>query len=977
MKMNRLTSKHNKSKTFFHIFPQYFVLCIILFLFVPRTYAGDAKYIILMIADGCGIKHHEATNAYTGSTPAYQSGSSWKKHWMSTYPSGGSYDGNAAWSNFDYVIQNGSTTDSAAAATALYTGVKTANKRISVSSGGIRLFNIGEKAKANQMAVGAISSVPVSHATPGAWMSHNNDRSNGYAIADESFFENPNTTGSGSLYNGGKGPTAPRSDVIIGDGFNTSYVNAAIRNLLASESGQLGKHKLVTWSAGQNGSNALMAEANKSSVTRLAGLFKHVYHQANFSGFDSRNPTLAISTNAALTVLSRNPNGFVLMIEGGAVDWAGHTNIMDDMIGEQKDFDNAVQAVINWVTNSGNGSNWNNSLVIVTSDHECGHLTAGLNLFPDDANPITNVNNATLAKEKVYTNIGGNLRASWEDSDSDNFIDAGETVYWAWHSRGHSNSLVPLYARGVGASQFAAYANGFDPTGRTYLDNIDVFTVMDNAIAAVSHSEDPPGITSPAPGATITTSTVTFQWSAGTGVSRYWLGVGTSFNSVKTSPFGNIYSAATGTNTTQQVTGIPINGNPVYVRLWWKIGATWTTADYTFQTQGTGNQTPIAVNDSAVTAKNTLVNVNVTANDTDPDGTIDPATVVVRSNPAHGTAVARVDGTVNYTPLTGYTGQDTFTYTVNDTLGATSNVAAVTITVNSSGGTPGMTSPAPGSTITTSTVTFQWSAGSGVSKYWLGVGTSFNSVKTSPFGNIYSAATGTNTTQQVTGIPINGNPVYVRLWWKIGTTWTTADYTFQTQGTGNQTPIAVNDSAVTAKNTLVNVNVTANDTDPDGTIDPATVVVRSNPAHGTAVARADGTVNYTPVTGYTGQDTFTYTVNDTLGATSNVAAVTITVNSSGGTPGMTSPAPGATITTSTVTFQWSAGTGVSRYWLGVGTSFNSVKTSPFGNIFGASTGTSTTQQVTGIPINGNPVYVRLWWKIGSTWFTADYTFQTQ
>ncbi|MDR4506255.1 MAG: cadherin-like domain-containing protein [Candidatus Scalindua sp.] len=278
----------------------------------------------------------------------------------------------------------------------------------------------------------------------------------------------------------------------------------------------------------------------------------------------------------------------------------------------------------------------------------------------------------------------------------------------------------------------------------------------------------------------------------------------------------------------------------------------------------------------------TLVNINVTANDTDSDGTIYPATVAVISAPANGTAVPKVNGTVDYTAAMGYTGQDTFTYTVNDNLGATSNAATVTVTVNP-GGTPAITSPAPGFTLTSSTVTFQWNFVSGVSRYWLGVGTSFASVSTPPWGDIYSASSGINTMQQVTGIPINGNPVYVRLWCKIGTEASTyRDYTYQTQITGNQTPV------------------------------------------------------------------------------------------------ITSPIPGSTLTTSTVNFQWSAGTGVSVYWLGVGTSFSSVNTPPYGDIYGASTLKRITQQVTGIPMNGSLVYVRLWWKIGTgAWTYGDYTYQTQ
>ena len=97
-------------------------------------------------------------------------------------------------------------------------------------------------------------------------------------------------------------------------------------------------------------------------------------------------------------------------------------------------------------------------------------------------------------------------------------------------------------------------------------------------------------------------------------------------------------------------------------------------------------------------------------------------------------------------------------------------------------GTPEITIPTPGSTLISSTVTFQWSAGSGVDQYWLGVGTSQASVSNSPWGDILAGTTGLNTSQQLTGIPLDGNTVYVRLWWLIGTTWSFTDYIYQTQG---------------------------------------------------------------------------------------------------------------------------------------------------------------------------------------------------
>ncbi|RZV84933.1 MAG: hypothetical protein EX341_07955 [Candidatus Scalindua sp. SCAELEC01] len=213
--------------------------------------------------------------------------------------------------------------------------------------------------------------------------------------------------------------------------------------------------------------------------------------------------------------------------------------------------------------------------------------------------------------------------------------------------------------------------------------------------------------------------------------------------------------------------------------------------------------------------------------------------------------------------------------------------------------------------------------------------------------------------------------VYVRLWYKIGTSWSFIDYVYQTQGGGgNQPPTANNDSASTPVNTQVSINVVANDNDPDGTIDPATVVVTSGPTNGTASPNGNGTVAYTPFTGYTGQDTFKYTVDDNLGDTSNEAMVTVTTGLSA-TPVMTSPTPGSTLTTSTVTFGWSAGTQEDLYRLHVGTTGPGSKNIKKQNGF-----PQTSLTVTGIPQNGTTVYVRLWYRIGGAWSFIDYTYQT-
>ena len=113
----------------------------------------------------------------------------------------------------------------------------------------------------------------------------------------------------------------------------------------------------------------------------------------------------------------------------------------------------------------------------------------------------------------------------------------------------------------------------YDSLGNESSPSPEVFKV----IAAPS---TPPTLVSPAIGSTLTTSTATFQWNAGSGIEQYYLSVGTAIDQK-----GDIFSDLTGTNSSQVVSGIPLTGNPVYVRLWWKTGTGWTSTAHTYQTR--------------------------------------------------------------------------------------------------------------------------------------------------------------------------------------------------------------------------------------------------------------------------------------------------------------------------------------------------------------------------------------------------------
>ncbi len=89
-------------------------------------------------------------------------------------------------------------------------------------------------------------------------------------------------------------------------------------------------------------------------------------------------------------------------------------------------------------------------------------------------------------------------------------------------------------------------------------------------------------------------------------------------------------------------------------------------------------------------------------------------------------------------------------------------------------------------------------------------------------------------------------------------------------------PVATNDTATVQANSSVMIAVLANDTSSGGKLDPTSIKIVVAPTHGTASV-SGGQVTYTPATGYTGLDTFQYTVQDNLGTTSSVATVSVNV----------------------------------------------------------------------------------------------------
>ena len=285
----------------------------------------------------------------------------------------------------------------------------------------------------------------------------------------------------------------------------------------------------------------------------------------------------------------------------------------------------------------------------------------------------------------------------------------------------------------------------------------------------------------------------------------------------------------------------------------------------------TVNAPPLANNDAATTNKNTAVVINVLGNDSDSDGTLDPTSVAIVAPAGHGTtAVNPTTGLITYTPAANYTGPDSFSYQVRDNLGAESNIAAVSITVNAP--------PLAGND--TATTNKNTAAVINV----LGNDSDSDGTLDPTSVAIFSPAShGTTSVNPTTGVitytPAANYTGPDSFSYKVKDNRGADSNVATVSITVNAPPLAGGDAATTNQNTAVVINVLGNDSDPDGTLDPTSVAIVGAVGHGTTnVNPTTGVITYTPAANYTGPDSFSYQVRDNLGADSNVATVSITVN---------------------------------------------------------------------------------------------------
>ena len=309
-----------------------FGTCLLLLL-VLASFAKTPKYVFYFIGDGMGPSHVVGTEYYLGELQG-EIGRPTKLCFTQ-------FTNSAFVSTFS---KSNGVTDSAASGTALATGSKTKNGYLGVTMENEPVYSVAYAAKEAGYAVGVSSTVSVSHATPGAFYAHQPGRSRYAEIAEDMLKADYDFYAGGDLL-----CAAEKREEIYAAAKEQGYTIAR----------GFEDYK-------QNGKNAKkLMLYQKEVATDLPYAIDR----------EEGDLTLAQITEAGIEYLmnkSKNKKGFFLMVEGGKIDYASHADDGATMLNEVIDFDNAIKVAYEFYKKRPN-----ETLIVVTADHETGGLVLG------------------------------------------------------------------------------------------------------------------------------------------------------------------------------------------------------------------------------------------------------------------------------------------------------------------------------------------------------------------------------------------------------------------------------------------------------------------------------------------------------------------------------------------------------------------------------------------------------------------------
>lgn len=336
-------------------------------------------------------------------------------------------------------------TDSASAATAMSSGVKTYNNAIAVDNDKSEVETVLERAKKVGKSTGLVATSEITHATPASFGAHDESRKNMDAIAND--YYDLKINGDHSI------------DVMLGGG---------LKNFVRKDRDLTEEFKKDGFSYVTNKKDLLSDKNDK-----ILGLFAE-------GGMDKmidrseETPSLEDMTKAAIDRLSKDKDGFFLMVEGSQIDWAGHDNDVVAAMSEMGDFENAFKAAIDFAKKDGH------TLVVSTADHSTGGLSVAAK---DEYNflvaPIKAAQrtpdfiSAEIAKGanveetlKKYINLElkpeeiASVKKAAETKDQTNIDNAIEAIFntrsfTGWTTGGHTGEDVNVYAFGPGKEKLS------------------------------------------------------------------------------------------------------------------------------------------------------------------------------------------------------------------------------------------------------------------------------------------------------------------------------------------------------------------------------------------------------------------------------------------------------------------------------------------------------------------------------------------
>ncbi|MFH0759230.1 MAG: alkaline phosphatase, partial [Bacteroidota bacterium] len=283
-------------------------------------------------------------------------------------------------------------TDSGASGTAMATGTKTYNGAIGVDTLHQRVSNITEVVSEYGWKTGVVSTSSVTHATPASFYAHVEQRGMEEAIALQLFDSNIDFFAGGGI--GYLNRREDGQDLFASAAAKGFFLDTlALKNAASLKPGQKYGY--------------LLAQDGMPPITEGRGDF------------------LSEATSLAIAQLSAENDHFFLMVEGSQIDWAGHENNTEYMIGEMLDFEKVIRVALDFAEKDGH------TLVVVTADHETGGFTLSGGINKETGHGDYNILEPTFA------------------------------------TTGHSATMIPVFAYGPGAGEFTGI-----------YENTELFTKM-------------------------------------------------------------------------------------------------------------------------------------------------------------------------------------------------------------------------------------------------------------------------------------------------------------------------------------------------------------------------------------------------------------------------------------------------------------------------------------------------------------------